>query len=389
MMRKPINIYILTFCILLSLPPLQMCFRFFDEVQIYGVNSPDKPRLTLKKWFNGKFQSAATTWFEKNSGFVGHFAKTYNQLIYHLFKEAPSAKGVIVGKDHYLYMDTYILSWQGFVRSKDNELRKMAERIKELQDVLSKHGITFLMVIAPSKATVYPEHIPNRYWVEGKPNKTNYDRILPYLRENNIQYVDGHQYFLELKKVSQYPLFTVAGIHWNYFGACKMSQVIQSKLGSLMQKDLVGLNCDSVTLDMYATGSDRDIAELMNLWTPELLTTFPTPHPVVSVDRKRNAYRPSVLFTGDSFCWTLLDIAVRKAFRQVDFLIYNNSLYPFPSRSKAVKWPRDQRRLRELILSKEVVILEAVEPNLNQIGNGFVEDALAALKQGTADQMSQ
>jgi hypothetical protein len=201
------------------------------------------------------------------------------------------------------------------------------------------------------------------------------------LQENHIQYVDGHQYFLELKAESQYPLFTAAGIHWSFFGACKMSQVIQSKLGSLMKKQLVTLNCDPVTLDTYPTGSDRDIAELMNLWTPELLTAFPTPHPVVSVDRKRQGYRPSVLFMGDSFCWTLLDIAGRKAFKQIDFLIYNNSLYPYPSRTKAVKWPRNQDRLRELILSKDVVILEAVEPNLNQIGYGFVSDALAALEE--------
>src|SRR5262245_61285470 len=151
-MHKRITIYIITFCILLSLPPLQMCFRFFKEVEIYGVNPPDKPRLTLKKWFNGRFQSAATTWFEKNSGFVGHFAKTYNQLIYYLFKEAP-AGDVIVGKDHYLYMDNYVVPWQGFTVSKEKELSKFAERIKKLQDLLSKRGVTFLMVIAPSKAT--------------------------------------------------------------------------------------------------------------------------------------------------------------------------------------------------------------------------------------------
>jgi SGNH hydrolase-like domain, acetyltransferase AlgX len=378
-MHKRITIYIITFCILLSLPPLQMCFRFFKEVEIYGVNPPDKPRLTLKKWFNGRFQSAATTWFEKNSGFVGHFAKTYNQLIYHLFKEAP-AGDVIVGKDHYLYMDNYVVPWQGFTVSKEKELSKFAERIKKLQDLLSKRGVTFLMVIAPSKATIYPEYIPNRFRVTGKSNQTNYDRILPYLREYNVQYVDGHQYFLQLKAESQYPLFHVAGIHWSFFGACKMSQVIQSKLSSLMQKDLVALNCEPVTMDTHPTGSDRDVAELMNLWTPELLTAFPTPHPVVSVDRKRGAYRPSVLFMGDSFCWTLLDVAGRKAFKQIDFLIYNNSLYPYPSRTKAVKWPRDRHRLRELILSKEVVILEAVEPNLNQIGYGFIEDAIAALE---------
>jgi SGNH hydrolase-like domain, acetyltransferase AlgX len=380
MMRKPVAIYILIFCILLSLPPLQMCFRFFKEVEIYGVNPPNKPQLTLKKWFNGKFQSAATTWFEKNSGFIGHFAKTYNQLIYHLFKEAPSAEGVIVGKDHYLYMDTYVVPWQGFALSNVKELSRIAERIKVLQEFLRKRGITFLMVIAPSKAEVYPEHIPNRFWVKGGSNTTNYYRILPYLQENHIQYVDGHQYFRELKAESPYPLFAVAGIHWSFFGACKMSQLIQSRLAPLMQKNLVDLNCDPVTLDTYPTGSDRDIAELMNLWTPELLTEFPTPHPVVSVVRERDIYKPNVLFVGDSFCWTLLDIAGRKVFRKIDFLIYNNSLYPYPSRSKAVKWPRNQDRLRELILSKDLLILEAVEPNLNQLGFGFVEDAIAALE---------
>ncbi|PWT89949.1 MAG: hypothetical protein C5B54_08100 [Acidobacteria bacterium] len=382
-MRKEIAAYVLTFCILLILPPLQMCFEFFQVVDIYGVDPPDKPRLTFKKWFNGKFQPAATTWFERNSGFVGHFAKTYNQLIFHFFKEAPNARGVIVGKDHYLYMDNYVTPWQGFGVGKAEELNKVARQLKELQDALAKRGVTFLLVIAPSKATVYPEHIPNRYHVKGTPT-TNYDLIVPYLKDNHVQYVDGHEYFLALKPSSEYPLFPVAGIHWSYYGACRMSQVIQSKLGSLMKKQLVDLNCEPVKVDTDPTGSDRDIAELMNLWTPEVLTSFPTPHPRVWIDDEIEAYKPSVLFVGDSFCWTLLDTTGRKAFKNIHFLIYNNSLYPYPKRSKGVGWRKDPDRLRELMLSKEVLILEAVEPNLRYAGYGFIDDALAALGEKSA-----
>lgn len=91
-----------------------------------------------------------------------------------------------------------------------------------------------------------------------------------------------------------------------------------------------------------------------------------------------DSIRPNVLLVGDSFMHTV-NKYTDKIFGIRDFYYYFKQNIPEP-------WDNERRhiaqkeRLKKLILSKEIIIIENNEANLRQLGFGFIGAACKALK---------
>ena len=117
--------------------------------------------------------------------------------------------------------------------------------IEERYCWLKERGIGYVFVLAPTKAQVYPENLPNRILnVKNRLNRsTRYDQLISYLQENcAVPIVDLRSALRAAKKgPPDLPLYYRTDFHWNYYGAFIAYQaIIDSMMNAYPKYKLVG-----------------------------------------------------------------------------------------------------------------------------------------------------
>ena len=384
-MRTTRLVLIGSFLLLIALPGLQMRYRFAPEVSLSGVrNEPTKPRYTLTSWLRGDFQHEAEAWFDDHIGFRGHAVRTDNQIGLSLLHEASSkaADAVVLGRRMMVYGDGYVTAYDGEDPFPDRKLRKVAARLRQVQEALRRRGIAFVLLISPNKAAIYPEYIPPGF-VHPNASRppTAYERMLPMLEGEGVNVVDGHAILDAAKAASVHAVFPPGGIHWNRYGAFLVLRQAWQALEGQLGRPLVELRCLGLAEDDAPSQEDQetDAADLLNAWrVGHADWTFPRPQ-LVAHDRG-GAFRPKLVVVGDSF-WTLPAsiIADHGMVSRNDFYYYFNELgrSRAPNDSEAADFR--QGMTWEHVLSADAIIVEANEIMIGNAGYGFVEKALEAL----------
>ena len=94
--------------LMLCLPAIQHKTHFANEKTLYGaVSSTEYTEFSWETWFNSDYQESTTKYLNTNFGFRPEFICLNNQRHYTLFYTA-KAKGVVLGKESYLYEKNYI-----------------------------------------------------------------------------------------------------------------------------------------------------------------------------------------------------------------------------------------------------------------------------------------
>jgi len=362
---------------------VQTIFHLFPEPKLIGFTKlVDAPKFNLTDWFNGKFQTRFEAWLDNYLGFRGYFVKTDNELNYLLFKEnhQKTEQKLIIGRDNYLYEKNYIDSSIGRDYRPLNELNERVKSLKILQDKLEKHSIGFILLISPSKASFYPEYIPPALiekTIEPNP-KTNYERVLPLIKENKINYIDARELFLNQKGVSQYPLFPRSGTHWTRYGSCLIMQRLLIEDGRQLNDKYNIPDCSNIKLNSVPQGEDRDLADLSNLWYSKMFyqeLAYP-----IFAKASASLNDIDMLMIGDSFGWGILrNLRGSWAVKNFNFYYYFNSDYDYNNVSNPIN-KDDSNHLKQEILKRNLVVIEANEAALNDIGFGFIDSAITALK---------
>ncbi len=77
-----------------------------------------------------------------------------------------------------------------------------------MQDYARAAARAILFTIAPNKSSLYPEHMPARYLTEDADG--NYERVLPYLEQEGVNYADLFSVFRAHANV----LYYKTDSHW-------------------------------------------------------------------------------------------------------------------------------------------------------------------------------
>ncbi len=80
----------------------------------------------------------------------------------HLFHTSAD-RNVLVGKDGFLYYDLTINDYTRINQMSDENIDIVCQRLKAVQDEMEQAGIAFFFISPPSKVTIYPEYLPDRY----------------------------------------------------------------------------------------------------------------------------------------------------------------------------------------------------------------------------------
>ena len=368
--RIKTGILLLVLC-LLCLGAVQKRFGFVRSKPLNGVFPvTPKPAFSCSTFMTGEYQDKLRLSIEDSVGFKPDFVRLYNQIDYSLFSIAHASR-MVVGKEGYLFADTYIKGYTGVDFVGTHLLDNKVAMVKFLQDYLwRKKGILLLVVFAPGKGFYYPEYIPSRYLKEKK-ELTNYGYYLQRFKEEGILHIDFNQWLIDMKDTSRYMLYPMNGIHWSSYGAFLCADSLQKYLSVKLDRPVPRMVVDSLEITDIARDDDNDQERTMNL-------AVRIPHPPMAYPKFRFTYdsirpKPAALFVGDSFYWYwYYNGIIENTFRNKEFWYYNNEVYP-----EQFTAPKNVGQLDfvEGILRQDVIVLLQTNGGYGELGYGWVDVA--------------
>ncbi|NWJ52622.1 MAG: hypothetical protein HXX14_17325 [Bacteroidetes bacterium] len=368
--RKTLLIVLL---VLLVLPAIQYSLALVKLDPLKGaITKPEKVDFTLKDWFSGSFQEQEEKYINESFGFRSLFVRINNQLMFNLFKKA-KAKGVVIGKNGYLFEEHYINAYYGSDFVGVDSIKHRMDRLKYIQDRLSKLNKTLLIVFAPGKASFYPEYIPENMKTAKK--ITNYQQTLNTVKSLGINHIDFNQYFINHKNIAQYPLYPKYGIHWSYYGSCLAADSIEKYIERIRKIDMPNISWKYVKM-AEAKESDYDIGDGMNLLFK--LKGEKLAYPLLQFEKGTDKTKPSLLVISDSFYWGMYSFGFTKVFSKNHFWYYNKDVYP-DCTERPLK--ASQLNLKDQIMQHDVIMIMSTETTLKTMGWGFIENAYKTLKE--------
>ncbi|NOU17020.1 MAG: hypothetical protein HOO91_05625 [Bacteroidales bacterium] len=351
---------------------LQGSYKIISIKPLWGsVILADKGNLTIKNWFDGDYQQQEEKYLNDNFGFRSFFVRMNNQIEFSLFDKA-KANGVIIGKDMYLYEENYIRAYNGTDFIGVDSIRHRLQKVKILQDTLSKYNKDVIVVFAAGKGSFYPEFFPDNYKVPR--GTTNYEYYIKEAKDLGLNYIDFNKFFVDNKFTSKYKLYPKQGIHWSFYGMCIASDSIIKYIEFKRKIDMPNIYWNDIEID-YTRKDDYDIGNGLNLLFK--LKREKMGYPKVLIESDSGKIKPSVLVVSDSFYWGLYNLGIWKTFSSNHFWFYNQQIYsPVLCETMEVS----QVNLRNEIMNHDVIIILATEATLPNLGWGFIESAYNEIK---------
>ncbi|HPS71921.1 MAG TPA: hypothetical protein PLM70_06680, partial [Bacteroidales bacterium] len=311
---------ILLFLGLLLFPMLnRKNFLLKDSENTENREPAPKPELTMKnldpfplqyeKFYNDHFSLRQT------------LMKSYYDLNLLVYRKTPIPDQVVLGKNNWLFLGgNEVDVYTGKNRFTNEELNILKKELEYRQNYLAKQGIKFYFVIAPVKATVYGENMPEN--ILKLHEESGGKQLLRYLKQNStISCIDLYAIMNSCKKSGL--LYFKNDNHWTkrgaFIGAMQIVKTIQHDFPTLNV-----LALDSMRINSTITTSGNLTAMLSKtklfvdtiieltpkngFYTNEVskvgypvVKGFPYPWEFEMVRERKDTTMPKLLLISDSF----------------------------------------------------------------------------------------
>lgn len=348
-------------------------FKAFISLQpLKGYFIPTKySTITLIEWLDGSYQKNTESYLNENFGFRSALVRLHNQIEFSVFKKTNTEK-VCIGKEDYLYEIPYINAFYGYNVVEKKNINDSLREFKILQDTLKQLGKDILLVLAPGKARIYPEYIPD-YYSPKSGQMTNYDNYVEALHTYKISYLDFTPLFLNKKSKSNYLLFPQLGMHWSRLEAVYAFDTIAKHLSYLSGNPTPKLVVKSVSEKKNLEPPDDDVAESMNLLRYPNFKKMGYPE---FYFEQKNKIKKNCVVVSDSYWWDIYNQGLPlNAFQDNEFWYYFRAAYS-KNHCDSVNSIDIKRRL----IHSDFIIVLISESNLNRLGYNFFGSALSALR---------
>jgi hypothetical protein len=323
------------------------------------------PEVMAPNLIDSKFYSDLGKFHNDRFPYRGWLIKGKNWIDYFIFDTTPSSSKVHIGEDGWLF---YTPSLDDYLKDscQDRELiRNLAKKLKELEEVLEESGRRLIFVVAPNKASIYPEHVGYQL-SENRCGKSRYDLLLEAPEDFPVKGFVRVDHLLVEEK-SGHLVYEKNGTHWNIYGAKIASEAILSKISTSwrdllphieisMQKKSTAL---SEMLTMFAPITDERgyfATSVVHKSTVSVEEKTPLENgrprlKIVATSKRNEKLLPKTVMYRDSFMILPLTL-LKGSFEQIDALWIQN----IPSK---IAVETDQLR------KAEIVFIEVVERNLS------------------------
>lgn len=370
-----------------------LCFPIVNDIRpIVKERAPSgmpmakpAPPLTKASFLSRSFQRAVEPRAKRSSGLWYPLTLFANEIYSRGFGQisAFNSGSVRMGNNNYLFQTAHLSALNHRPPKNMKKLAQRAADIKELQDRLRARGTTLLIVVTPNMATLYPEIIPNGYIDPSREKRAHpYEAVERAFEERGINYVDTVKTLRAASSRYPFRLFAPTASHWNDVASCLALQAINTKLKESKGASFRDFSCDRYTIEPEPRSKDRDLLEIANVLFPSRLHT-PTPYVSIDYLEPEPKEQPSTLLVGTSYLFALSehlhDWNLAKAHKLFFYFRQwrNGGETSFHSLSRRnLNWDE--------ILSNQIIIVNVGIGNPVTIGYGFIEAALAELRQRDA-----
>lgn len=357
---------------ILILPAIQTRFRLFKMGSIGGyAERASYPDLTLPTLLDNSYQPALEKYAEDRIGFRELLIRVRNQIAFSVFGIC-KADDVLIGKNNILLDEIAIRAYLGQDFKGETIIRKNVYKLKAVQNMLAKRGISLVFAIAPSKASFYPEYHPD-YFRNQPHTQSNYTTYVQQMQQQGVNLIDLAQVFQQWKDTVSYPLFTRGGIHWSGYGITLAADTLFKYIEHRGQFDLPDFTVTGRTVTDEARDSDDDIFRSLNLLQkPE---EFKLVYPTIKFEPlKPNQQKPNLLIVGDSFSWGLIGFYpyISNLFsNKTQFWYYNNQVQVGARDDMPPSQEVHLLDRKAEMLTQKVILLLYTQHNLGSFDNGF------------------
>lgn len=350
------------------LPGFQKSFQFLNVNPLNGdFAMPKKPNISLATWMDGSFQKKYDNYLEHHIGFRPILFRMNNQIVYTFFDEITNA-GVVKGKDDYLFEPWYIDTYYGKDFLQEEKIDKEIHKLINIDSVLKSKNVHLIVVLAPGKADVFPEKIPDHMF-EDTNQYTNYKVYSKKLRQSGIALFDVNSWFIQMKPTFERNLFTKSGTHWSQDAAMivldSLFRLIEHETGELRNSIKLG----EIKQSQTPIDTDVDLLKISNLlYNNKQMELY---YPDYEFDKTHNK-KGKLIVISDSFFWIIYNTGLKSSFEDVKYWYYYNSIFPDNfDQPTTVKDIDVQKELFEA----DVVLLMSSTSNLAKLGWGFLNEA--------------
>ena len=254
---------------------------------------------------------------------------------------------------------------EGFKSKED-----IAKKITSLNQYLNEQGISLVIVVAPNKASIYPDKLPDQ--IKPLSAQTRLDSLISYLGTNNPPLIVDLRPALRAARQGQ-DVYYKTNTHWNGYGAftayTKIINVLASSHPELQPYEAADFNL--VTTDPGV----QDISKLMNANFIKESSLYFTPKTTMVHTAQPEDYSgynqfsqipgsdlPTLLMFHDSFGATYLNDFLSLNFKKSHF-IHLMSVSRYLNKESIQYFDPD------------IIIIEIVERDLEQL-NRYLPDIL-------------
>lgn len=370
-MVSPKALWTCLFFLLSALPFSQTMWRYLPDVKAHGAEARVRyPRYSFQGFWNGTFQEQFERWLGTKIGFRGIFVRSDNQInlsVFHQFS-SNSRFQVVLGKDRYLYGRGYVSTYMSPKLMTESQRVETVRRLKRVQKELHARNKGFLLLISPSKATLYEEYLPEESRRRKKPVPSNYELMMPLLRQAKINVLDSVSMLRDLKSKGV-TAFSRGSTHWTFSSSCLVAAEVMRQFEAQTGEKYPPMPCAPLKQRGTPIAQDMDLATLSNLWFPETFgepLSYAKPEPSTLGATKI----PTMASVGSSFMWSILHyLDAYKMYQDRNFYYYFNTRYSYPS-GQVQSVARKSFDFDNEILSKDLLLLEVNESVIHSVGFG-------------------
>jgi hypothetical protein len=352
-----------------------------------AISPPQKSSLTIKSLLDGTFQNNYEAYYA--SGLPGRklMTRIYNQILFSVFRSTDNTS-IQVGNKKYLFEIGYPKAY--FIEVGTDQKEALTQKIKMLKIMeakLNKKDKILALIITPSKAAIYPEHLPMCYqpYVNmknfGDYGNNFYDTFIESCKEFDLDFLDLHEKFL-YEKENHKIIFSVSGIHWTGSAISYFLPAFVQYLSTKLNYPLGSIITEKETLRLNTPfQSDGDLEDLLNLASPKY--NFYSPH--IELSSRSSLYRPNIFVCGGSFNWNWLNSIFGNQnqgeviFSKIDFSYYNSYIISYPEGNRIADATDDFASIME----NDIIVIElneqAIHPDVPQFV--FMENFLNYLNE--------
>lgn len=334
--------------------------------------TPQMPQANVTNIVNGSFQKKAEEILRLKTGLKGFLIRLRNQVHYSLWDKIHSQK-TIIGKKGYLYEFDHADAWAGTDFLGEKKIEEIVRHTADARARLAHYHIPLLVALAPSKASYYPEFLPERY-AKAKRSANNYSAFFAALKKAQIPTLDLLDFTLKLPTKNAHFVYPKYGTHWSVYASAQAALHLEDAVYSLIGKKGPHAVVEVAAQTRLPEFSyDSDIFNALNLLWSLPWSEYITPRVVI---QDKTLQKPNVVFVADSFLYGMQYSGVLSQVfdARSEFWYYDKIAYSVESGKEIRKL--DDTNLWVQLKDRDAVVLLVSETNFKYFGYGFPERLL-------------